>query len=1046
MKLFTSLALSLHALTTLAQQWPLHDDGYNGVVQWDHYSLQVNGERLFFWSGEFHYWRIPVPELWRDVMEKIKAGENLPPSSCGLHTHIDHVAGFNAFSIYVHWGFHSSAPGQLDFETGAHNFSRIFDIAQELGLYMLVRPGPYINGETTAGGFPGWLLDGSHGATLRDNGTKYTEAWEPYWRAISKMVADHAVTKGGPVLAQQIENEYGEQWTNVDKRTPNETAIAYMELLEKSARDAGVDIPFLNNNPNLGSKSWSLDYDINRAGGDTDLYGLDNYPSCWSCDVTECTSVNGFPPDFTTFDYYTNFQQTAPTQPSILAEFQGGSYNPWSGPQGGCLNTTGVDWVSVFYRNNIGNKIAGQNIYMLFGGTNWGGLPIPVVGTSYDYSAPISESRMLTDKYSETKLLSYFVRTAKDLTMVERAGNGTTNFTSNPNIFVQALRNVETNARFYVAKHANTTLTSYETFKLNVITSVGQLQVPQYANEITINGRAAKILVTEFPFGDHTLIYSTVEVLIVSLQSTAIIAFWLPPGECGEFYLKGAKEGSISRCDGCADVAFHAAGEGLIVSFTQNVGMSVMQFDNGVTALLLDRSTAYTFWQPSLSASPTVPLDETILVRGPYLVRTAEVTNDTVYITGDYSTDGVTELEVFASMGASRSGWHGGDHGSNSWQHKSTIYFNNHPISMQSTHYGSLLGSLTPPNITTASLQVSIPPLTNWRVADGLPERMPGYNDSGLAWKPANQTTTLNAWKPATLPVLYADDYGFHTQNILWRGRFTGKATAVFLNIIGGTSSGWSAWLNGVFLGSTLGNTTLSATNATLAFPPNATVNSGDENILFILQDHMGHDETTGVLNPRGVLNATLITSEGTSAAAFTSWRVAGNAGGEHPLDPVRAPYNEGGLHAERLGWHLPGFDTNSWSLGSPETGLSEAGAKFYTTVLPLDIPTAVDVSLAFELSAPEGSKLRAQLYVNGYMFGKFIPHVGNQVEFPVFPGVLDYQGDNTIGLSVWAQGAEGARMSVGMKVLGVHGSGLEPGVGTGYLRPGWSEEREWYA
>ena len=63
---------------TLAQdsspsQWPLHDNGLNDVVQWDHYSFKVNGKRLFVFSGELHYWRIPVPDVWDDLLEKIKA-------------------------------------------------------------------------------------------------------------------------------------------------------------------------------------------------------------------------------------------------------------------------------------------------------------------------------------------------------------------------------------------------------------------------------------------------------------------------------------------------------------------------------------------------------------------------------------------------------------------------------------------------------------------------------------------------------------------------------------------------------------------------------------------------------------------------------------------------------------------------------------------------------------------------------------------------------------------------------------------------------------
>lgn len=55
------------------QQWPLHNDGETDLVQWDHYSNIIDGERIFIWSGEMHYWRIPVPELWLDILQKVKA-------------------------------------------------------------------------------------------------------------------------------------------------------------------------------------------------------------------------------------------------------------------------------------------------------------------------------------------------------------------------------------------------------------------------------------------------------------------------------------------------------------------------------------------------------------------------------------------------------------------------------------------------------------------------------------------------------------------------------------------------------------------------------------------------------------------------------------------------------------------------------------------------------------------------------------------------------------------------------------------------------------
>lgn len=359
MKRLLQLLCWLTATVSAVSHWPTYSNNLTDVVQWDQYSFMVNGERIWLFSGEIHYWRIPVPELWVDILQKVKA------------------AGFNTISVYTHWGYHSASNDTLDFESGAHDFTPIFDIAKDVGLYVNWRPGPYINAETTGGGFPGWLLTGAYGST-RNNDTRYTAAWTPYWERMAEIVKPHLITNGGNVLMYQIENEYGEQWLDVDARTPNETAIAYMELLENSVRAHGIDVPTFHNNPNLASKSWSRDYDIHHVGGDTDLYTVDSYPSCWTCDLSVCAQYSTAP-EFTTQDYFTNFQETAPTMPSFLGEFQGGSYNPWGGVRGGCESNSGPDWVNVFFRNNIGQKVSAMNIYMGYGGTNWGGLPFPTV-------------------------------------------------------------------------------------------------------------------------------------------------------------------------------------------------------------------------------------------------------------------------------------------------------------------------------------------------------------------------------------------------------------------------------------------------------------------------------------------------------------------------------------------------------------------------------------------------------------------------------------------------------------------------------------------
>ncbi|PVH74069.1 glycoside hydrolase family 35 protein [Cadophora sp. DSE1049] len=985
---FSNLIVSLACvaqLVTAQAQWPVHNNSLNTVVEWDHYSYIIKGQRLFIWSGEIHYWRIPVPELWIDILQKAKA------------------AGFNAVSFYGHWGYHSAADGSLDFETGAHNFERLLEITKEIGLYVLFRPGPYVNAESNAGGFPGWLTTGAYG-TLRNNDSRYTDAWTPYLKRYSEIVAKHQITKGGSVFIYQIENEYGNQWTNVAAKTPNYPAIAYMEALEKCARDAGIDVPLIHNNPNMNTKSWSKDYGAG-VGGNVDNYGLDHYPSCWSCDLTECTGTNGNVPEFTVYNYYNNFQQVAPTQPSFLAEFQGGSYNPWGGPEGGCVNTTGPDWVNVYYRHNIAQKVSAMNVYMLFGGTNW------------SFTIPYGESRTIGPKYHETKLFAQFLRVARDLTKVDLVSNGTF-FATDPAIYTSELRNPDTNAGFYVTIHTSSPSKALTPFKLNVSTSEGNFTIPQHASNIVLNGRESKIIVTDFALGKQKLIYSTAEVLTVSTQDKAPLLFlWLPASESGEFFLSGVRSASLLKKEGCADFQTHKRSNGLVVSYTQLQGTCVVKFDNGNRVVLIDRSTAYNTWFPSTSKDPFTPENSTVIVQGPYLVRSATISQKTLTLEGDWEDSNV--IEIYAPSVISK------------------VSFNGKSIKVSKTKYGSLVGKLGAATHTIESIKAGLPALTDWKVADGLPERLAEYDDS--RWTVANHTSTQNPTKPATYPVLWADDYGYHSGHFIYRGRFStlnATATGVNLTLIGGVSSGWSAFLNGDFIGSWIGSKSVTRSSLVLSFA-NATVKS--ENVLTVVLDNMGHDQTSGATNPRGIYNATLI-----GGGKFTEWKIAGTAGGEKNIDPVRGPYNEGGAHGERLGWHLPGFPDESWNSSAPDVSLSEASMKWYRTTVPLDIPAGLDVSLGFRLSSPAGSTLRAMIYVNGYQFGKYIPHIGNQIVFPVFPGILDYHGENTIVVSVWAMDAKGASIGMEWDVIGVVESALSI-EDTAYLRPGWEDRSAYY-
>jgi hypothetical protein len=100
---------------------PRSSNGLTNAVTWDPYSLSILGQRIFILSGEFHPFRLPVPSLWRDILEKLKAG------------------GLNTVSIYVHWALSNPSEGVLDFD-GFRDLNAFLGVAKEVGVWVIVRP------------------------------------------------------------------------------------------------------------------------------------------------------------------------------------------------------------------------------------------------------------------------------------------------------------------------------------------------------------------------------------------------------------------------------------------------------------------------------------------------------------------------------------------------------------------------------------------------------------------------------------------------------------------------------------------------------------------------------------------------------------------------------------------------------------------------------------------------------------------------------------------------------------------------------------------
>ncbi|KAI5810302.1 glycoside hydrolase superfamily [Peziza echinospora] len=939
----------------------------------DDSTLYIDGKPVFVYSGEFHYWRIPVPSLWLDIFQKLRA------------------TGYNAVSIYFHWGYHNPKEGVWDFETGGHDIQAIFDAAKTAGLWVIARPGPYIHAETSAGGLPGWLVQLPK-IEVRTNGTEYTKYWKEYVTRIGKIIARNQVGREseggtGTVVLAQIENEY--YWGGGFKY---EGSKEYMTMISQAYRDVGIDVPIFHNDVGM-ARSWLP----KNYPGVLDLYGLDGYPRGFDCD----DPIGNFR---IRTDYYRYFKRWYPHGPQFTPEFQGGAFDPWGGPgYEMCAEMVGTNFVNVYYKNNIAQRFTMMSFYMAFGGTNWGYLLTPCVYTSYDYGAGISETRLLREKINEGKLIALFLRSSDSLLHADLIGNSTSpsngvQYSANPAVYATELYNPSTETRYYVIRHSDTNSLEEQKYDLRVNSTYGEMHL----TGLRLRSRESKILTTGYKAGNSRIAHATSEILTwQNIDGTDTVFFVLDVQGQGQevsvAYECGPQTVPISHIVGRDRVGVTATctGELLKVAIEFDQGYKDMLQITLVAPVLnmvfLSKPYVYKFWAPVAREGPgKVEASEQILVHGPYLVRNATIEGNTVHLVGDLTED--TKLIVWISMEIIHVTWNGEE------------------VKLSQDSGFSRFGWLKGPDRSA----VKLPNLrkVQWKMFDSLPEIDVGFDDS--KWAVARDHSTNEAFPPLTLPCLYAGEYGFHTGAVIYRGRFHtiqsgGTVAAIFLEIWGGTAFGYSAWINGKPLHARPGNAWSERFIDLINFKPGQLRNDGKENIIVIVADSNGYDRDNGVTffdghttkKPRGIKAARLIGREENMKLEFLSWRLQGNAGGEDYDDVVRAPYNEDGLYAERIGAHFNDFNDTNLPTHSPFIGVPSPGITFYRTSFNITFPSSYDVPISLVLGISDLTKARVLIFINGYQMGRYVNHIGPQTEFPIFPGIIN-NGENVLGLAVW--------------------------------------------
>ena len=322
----------------------------NGISAQGHDKFEVgqgtfllNGKPFVIKAAEVHYPRIPEP-YWEHRIEMCKA------------------LGMNTLCLYVFWNLHEPTPGQFDF-SGNNDIARFCRLAQKHGMYVIVRPGPYVCAEWEMGGLPWWLLK-KDDVRLRTLDPYYMERVGIFMKEVGRQLADLQVSRGGNIIMVQVENEYGSYGT--DK--------PYVSAIRDLVRASGfTDVP-------LFQCDWSSNFTHNA---------LDDL--LWTVNFGTGANID---------EQFRKLKSLRPDTPLMCSEFWSGWFDHWGRKHETRDAATMVSGIKDMLDRGIS-----FSLYMTHGGTTfgwWGGANNPAYSamcSSYDYDAPISEAGWTTPKY-----------------------------------------------------------------------------------------------------------------------------------------------------------------------------------------------------------------------------------------------------------------------------------------------------------------------------------------------------------------------------------------------------------------------------------------------------------------------------------------------------------------------------------------------------------------------------------------------------------------------------------------------------------------------